>query len=80
MFSLGDHRRRLLGPSANLPPDYFSPVDRSDETDELRQRVRLTLEEDVARFFKENRGQVAIYDANVRVSLHHHRVDIPLNS
>ncbi|GAA5830441.1 hypothetical protein JCM5353_005845 [Sporobolomyces roseus] len=64
VFSLGDHRRRLLGPSANLPPDYFSPVDRSDETDELRQRVRLTLEEDVARFFKENRGQVAIYDAN----------------
>ncbi|GAA6012426.1 hypothetical protein JCM11491_004329 [Sporobolomyces phaffii] len=64
VFSLGDHRRRLLGPSANLPPDYFSPVDRSPETDELRQKVRLTLEEDVARFFKENRGQVAIYDAN----------------
>ncbi|GAA5877469.1 hypothetical protein JCM16303_003344 [Sporobolomyces ruberrimus] len=64
VFSLGDHRRRLLGPSANLPPDYFSPVDRSEETDVLRQKVRLTLEEDVARFFKENRGQVAIYDAN----------------
>lgn len=64
VFSLGDHRRRLLGPSANLPKDYFSPIDRSPETDELRQRVRLTLEEDVARFFKENRGQVAIYDAN----------------
>ncbi|GAA5932716.1 bifunctional nucleoside/nucleotide kinase/histidine phosphatase family protein [Sporobolomyces koalae] len=64
VFSLGDHRRRMLGPSGTLPPDYFSPIDRSPETDELRQKVRLTLEEDVAKFFKENRGQVAIYDAN----------------
>ncbi|CEQ39764.1 SPOSA6832_01312, partial [Sporobolomyces salmonicolor] len=64
VFSLGDHRRRMLGPSADLPKDYFSLDNRSPETDELRKKVRLTLEEDVARFFKENRGQVAIYDAN----------------
>jgi hypothetical protein len=66
VFSLGDHRRRLLGPSRNLPQDYFDPVNRSAETDELRQRVRVTLEEELATFFKDNRGQVAIYDANVR--------------
>lgn len=66
VFSLGDHRRRMLGPSANLPPDYFSPDKRSPETDELRTKVRVTLEEEVARYFKDNLGQVAIYDANVR--------------
>ena len=66
VFSLGDHRRRMLGPSANLPPDYFSPDQRSPETDELRTKIRVTLEEEVARYFKDNLGQVAIYDANVR--------------
>ncbi|GAA5969778.1 hypothetical protein JCM11641_008039 [Rhodosporidiobolus odoratus] len=64
VFSLGDHRRRVLGPSSKLPPDYFNPVNRSPETDELRLRVRVTLEEEVARYFKDNVGQVAIYDAN----------------
>lgn len=65
VFSLGDHRRRILGPSSKLPPDYFDAESRSPETDELRKHVRLTLEEEVAKFFKENIGQVAIYDANV---------------
>lgn len=55
----------MLGPSANLPPDYFHPEGRSPETDELRAKVRITLEEEVARYFKENEGQVAIFDANV---------------
>ncbi|GAA6008658.1 hypothetical protein JCM10207_007193 [Rhodosporidiobolus poonsookiae] len=64
VFSLGDHRRRVLGPSSKLPPDYFDAEGRSPETDELRMKVRLTLEEEVAKFFRENVGQVAIYDAN----------------
>lgn len=85
VFSLGDHRRRMLGPSANLPPDYFQPEGRSAETDELRAKVRITLEEEVARYFKENEGQVAIFDANVsrgslarrsRVSLREHAADV----
>ncbi|BGP14758.1 hypothetical protein JCM10213v2_002710 [Rhodosporidiobolus nylandii] len=64
VFSLGDHRRRLLGPSSKLPADYFDPTGRSAATDELRLRVRVTLEEEIARYFKDNVGQVAIYDAN----------------
>lgn len=56
----------MLGPSARLPPDYFQPQARSPETDELRTKIRVTLEEEIARYFKDNIGQVAIYDANVR--------------
>ncbi|GAA6027880.1 hypothetical protein JCM8097_001762 [Rhodosporidiobolus ruineniae] len=64
VFSLGDHRRRVLGPSSKLPPDYFDAASRTPETDEMRMKVRVTLEEEIARYFKENTGQVAIYDAN----------------
>ncbi|KAM0749991.1 bifunctional 6-phosphofructo-2-kinase/fructose-2,6-bisphosphate 2-phosphatase [Meredithblackwellia eburnea MCA 4105] len=64
VFSLGDHRRRLLGGSSDLPADYFRPEGRSEETQALRDKVKHSLEEDVVRFFQENRGQVAIYDAN----------------
>lgn len=38
---------------------------RSEETELLRARVKQHLEDDVEKFFSENRGQVAIYDANV---------------
>lgn len=65
VFSLGDHRRRVLGPTEKLPPDYFSPSGRTPETEEMRRRVRDSLEDDVSKFFSEGRGQVAIYDANV---------------
>lgn len=65
VFSLGDHRRRVLGPTEMLPPDYFNPSGRTPETEEMRRRVRESLEEDVSNFFSEGRGQVAIYDANV---------------
>ncbi|KAK4701670.1 hypothetical protein P7C70_g4559, partial [Phenoliferia sp. Uapishka_3] len=40
------------------------PEGRSPETQELRDKVKKSLEDEVARFFEENRGQVAIYDAN----------------
>ena len=69
VFSLGDHRRKVLGPSSTLPPDYFTPIGRSDDTQALRMQVIASLELEVENFFKENRGQVAIYDANVRSSL-----------
>lgn len=65
VFSLGDHRRRVIGPSANLPPDYFNAEGRSPETDRLRTEIRLSLEEEVAKYFRDNVGQVAIFDANV---------------
>lgn len=64
VFSLGDHRRKVLGPSSSLPPDYFSPNDRSAATEQMRKQVKQSLEGEVEKFFKENRGQVAIYDAN----------------
>ncbi|KAK4056461.1 hypothetical protein OIO90_002604 [Microbotryomycetes sp. JL221] len=63
VFSLGDHRRKLIGSSSDLPPDYFLD-DRSEETDQLRKRVRTSMEDAVTDFFKKKRGQVAIYDAN----------------
>lgn len=69
VFSLGDHRRQLLGASSNLPPDYFQLVGRSAETEALREKVKLSLEDDVEKFFSENRGQVAIYDANVSCAM-----------
>ena len=69
VFSLGDHRRKVLGPSSTLPPDYFTPIGRTDETQALRMQVIASLELEVENFFKENRGQVAIYDANVRSPL-----------
>jgi 6-phosphofructo-2-kinase / fructose-2,6-biphosphatase 4 len=55
----------VLGPTEKLPPDYFNPSGRTPETEEMRRRVRESLEEDVSKFFSEGRGQVAIYDANV---------------
>lgn len=75
VFSLGDHRRRILGPSANLPPDYFNAAERTPETDKMRTEVRLSLENEIAKYFRENIGQVAIFDANVsravvQLSLH----------
>lgn len=65
MFSLGDYRRKALGPSSTLPPDYFSPEGRSGETQALRDKVRLNLLSEMEEFFHSHRGQVAIYDANV---------------
>lgn len=70
VFSLGDHRRKVLGPSSSLPPDYFSPNDRSAATEQMRKQVKQSLEGEVEKFFKENRGQVAIYDANVSWCVH----------
>ncbi|KAH8921934.1 bifunctional 6-phosphofructo-2-kinase/fructose-2,6-bisphosphate 2-phosphatase [Atractiella rhizophila] len=66
VFSLGDARRRILGPPTALPSDYFAPLgtQRSPETENLRAKVRKGLEEDMDKFFFQENGQVAIYDAN----------------
>lgn len=48
-----------------MPKDYFSLGERSKETEELRKKVKEGLEDKVVAFFREKRGQVAIYDANV---------------
>lgn len=65
VFSLGDARRRMIGPSSSLPEDYFWAEGRSEATEKLRLSVKRGLEEDVQTFFTERKGQVAIYDANV---------------
>ncbi|SGY81120.1 BQ5605_C009g05464 [Microbotryum silenes-dioicae] len=64
VFSLGDHRRRVLGPSAKLPKDYFYTEGRCAETEQLRSRVKDSLETEIISFFNQRNGQVAIYDAN----------------
>lgn len=64
MFSLGDHRRSVIGPSGKLPDDYFSAPPRSRATEDLRRRVMDTLDDEIKQFFAERKGQVAVYDAN----------------
>ncbi|KEI40350.1 uncharacterized protein L969DRAFT_621012 [Mixia osmundae IAM 14324] len=65
VFSLGDYRREVLGPSSMLPSDYFSDAgNRTPETEKLRLKVKDGLESEIMKFFEIKRGQVAIYDAN----------------
>lgn len=61
-FHLGDYRRKVLGPGAELPEDYFF-VKAGASTVKLRQRVVAACKEDVYRFLEQEGGQVAIYDA-----------------
>lgn len=63
VFSLGDYRRKTLGHAKDLPDDYFSHGQKSNETTELRNSVRSRCERDILDFF-DHAGQVAIYDAN----------------
>lgn len=66
VFSLGDHRRTILGGADQLPSDYFATDgSRSPETEELRHRVKESFDATVESYFKKEEGQVAIYDANV---------------
>ncbi|KAK9248292.1 6-phosphofructo-2-kinase-domain-containing protein [Lipomyces tetrasporus] len=61
-FHLGDYRRGHIAPGTEVPDDYFL-VNASPSTVILRQRVMAACKADVYRFFEEDRGQVAIYDA-----------------
>ncbi|KAG8899313.1 hypothetical protein FRB99_006813 [Tulasnella sp. 403] len=64
VFSMGDYRRRHIGGAQSLPPDYFTHGPRLAETQKLRTMVKVGCEGNIMKFFREERGQVAIYDAN----------------
>jgi len=64
VFSLGDYRRKRLGHASTLPADYFNPGKRSDESERLRNQMKSEMSNIILRYFHEEGGQVAIYDAN----------------
>ncbi|CAH7665754.1 cytoplasm protein [Phakopsora pachyrhizi] len=64
VFSLGDHRRKVMGDPHELPNDYFATDgSQSESTRNLRENVKKSLLRLVGDFFQHG-GQVAIYDAN----------------
>ncbi|TFK22137.1 cytoplasmic protein [Coprinopsis marcescibilis] len=63
VVSLGDYRRRMLGGAQKVPPDYFSPGEKSPETIALRKKVSDGCEQVIWDYF-DGGGQVVIYDAN----------------
>ncbi|CED82427.1 cytoplasm protein [Phaffia rhodozyma] len=64
VFSLGDYRRKIIGGADKLPGDYFAIGAKRPETQELRDRIKLGLEQQALDFFQKEGGQVVIYDAN----------------
>ncbi len=54
----------MLGGATNVPPDYFVAGAKSEETLNLRQRIKDGIEDQVWDFFTTQGGQVVIYDAN----------------
>jgi len=65
VFSLGDHRRLVLGKGDNLPEDYFSTEgNRSEKTEAMRKQIKDDLIQKITSWLTEEGGQVAIYDAN----------------
>jgi len=64
VFSLGDHRRKVMGDPQELPADYFATDGTQTEaTKHMRDNIRRSLLRMVDDFFHHG-GQVAIYDAN----------------
>ncbi|MBW0487427.1 hypothetical protein O181_027142 [Austropuccinia psidii MF-1] len=64
VFSLGDHRRKVMGDPHNLPPDYFATDGtQTESTKILRESIKRSLLGLIDEFFCHG-GQVAIYDAN----------------
>ncbi|KAI0729849.1 6-phosphofructo-2-kinase-domain-containing protein [Fomitopsis betulina] len=63
VISLGDYRRKVIGGTQNLPPDYFKLGEKSPETIALRKRISDSCEQLIWDFF-DAQGQVVIYDAN----------------
>ncbi|KAG2008719.1 cytoplasmic protein [Coprinopsis cinerea AmutBmut pab1-1] len=63
VVSLGDYRRKVLGGAQKVPPDYFSPGEKSPETIALRKKVSDGCEQLIWDYFNAG-GQVVIYDAN----------------
>lgn len=64
VFSLGDHRRKVLGGADKIPPDYFSTGPKSADTEALRKRILDDFDDTVIDFFFNQGGQVVVYDAN----------------
>ncbi|EPQ31690.1 uncharacterized protein PFL1_01023 [Pseudozyma flocculosa PF-1] len=63
VFSLGDHRRKVLGRVDVMPKDYFKSGPKSAETEALRKRILDEFDETVVDYYDQG-GQVVIYDAN----------------
>ena len=63
VFSLGDHRRKILGGADKIPKDYFKSGPKSPETEALRKKILSDFDDTVIDFFNQG-GQVVIYDAN----------------
>ncbi|SPO24856.1 related to 6-phosphofructo-2-kinase [Ustilago trichophora] len=64
VFSLGDHRRKVLGGADSIPSDYFVTGPKSGETEALRKRILDEFDDTVIDFFFNQGGQVVVYDAN----------------
>ncbi len=64
VFSLGDHRRKVLGGADKIPSDYFCRRPKSEETEKLRKRILDEFDDTVIDFFFKQGGQVVVYDAN----------------
>ncbi|KAJ1032531.1 hypothetical protein NDA16_000554 [Ustilago loliicola] len=64
VFSLGDHRRKVLGGADKIPADYFVTGPKSEETEALRKRILDDFDDTVIDFFFKQGGQVVVYDAN----------------
>jgi 6-phosphofructo-2-kinase / fructose-2,6-biphosphatase 4 len=68
-FSLGDHRRTILGSASDLPKDYFYTMgQRSPETEDIRRRVKNSLEDEIVRYFFEKSGQVRRLVFSIHIS------------
>ncbi|KAJ7927594.1 6-phosphofructo-2-kinase-domain-containing protein [Mycena leptocephala] len=63
VVSLGDYRRKMLGGTQKLPPDYFTLGEKTEETKALRIKVSTGCEKTIWDYFGAG-GQVVIYDAN----------------
>lgn len=61
-FHLGDYRRAILPTGTEVPDDYFL-VNASPSTVSFRLKVMADCKADIFKFFEEENGQVAIYDA-----------------
>ncbi|GAC97263.1 fructose-2,6-bisphosphatase [Pseudozyma hubeiensis SY62] len=64
VFSLGDHRRKVLGGADKIPSDYFVTGPKSEDTEKLRRRILDEFDDTVIDFFFNQGGQVVVYDAN----------------
>ncbi|KAI5949684.1 hypothetical protein CANMA_005491 [Candida margitis] len=80
-FHLGDYRRASA--EDDLTHDLFVPSPKSDRAHALREKVANECLNDILNFFKNDKGQVAIYDAvnaipEFRLQLHRRFKDLQI--